>query len=406
MKIFHVPKLLAVLLIFAFLTTSCRGPLAVSGGGGTGGNGLDNGGGDPNVPTNSPVKHVVVLVFQNRSFDHLFGHYTPPAGQTINAAKPGDPGFTQTDASGNSVSPSLLPQPSTADLGHNSQNYLDSVNGGAMNGFAKVNGDTAMGFYDSSTPGVSTLYSYAQQFALADNYFASAMSSAPAQGFYLVSATDNGKLFSTQPVFGPCNDPDPAATANTSPNVADEMQAKNVGWAWFQENLGQCNVYVQQQNPFQYFTSTHSAPNIQDYTHFHDQLSRNVLPSVSFVQMSPSHSGHPGSSGVDQAAMFLDSFVKAVQASQAWNSTAIFVLWDEGGGFYDHVPPPQVDSQGLGIRVPMMVISPLAKQGIVFHGLADHTSILKFIQWNWNLAPLNSRNSLGSISDLRAMFTF
>jgi phospholipase C len=56
--------------------------------------------------------------------------------------------------------------------------------------------------------------------------------------------------------------------------------------------------------------------------------------------------------------------------------------------------------------VPMMVISPLAKKGIVFHGLADHTSILKFIQWNWNLAPLNGRNSLGSISDLRAMFTF
>src|SRR3954470_7405710 len=132
MKIYQVPKLLAVLVLFAFLTTSCRGPLDVAGGGGTGGS-LDFGGGDPNVPTQSPVKHVIVVVFQNRSFDHLFGHYAPPAGQTVNVAKPGDPGFTQTDASGNQPTPTLLPQPSTPDLGHNSQNYLDSFNGGAMN---------------------------------------------------------------------------------------------------------------------------------------------------------------------------------------------------------------------------------------------------------------------------------
>ena len=137
---------------------------------------------------------------------------------------------------------------------------------------------------------------------------------------------------------------------------------------------------------------------------FYMQLQSGEIPSVSFVQMAPAHSGHPGSSSITAAAAWLDQFVKQVQGSSVWESTAIMVLWDEGGGWYDHVAPPQIDSQGLGIRVPMMVISPFAKKGMVYHNVADHTSILRFIQWNWGLPPLNSRNS--QLDDLRGMFAF
>ena len=81
---------------------------------------------------------------------------------------------------------------------------------------------------------------------------------------------------------------------------------------------------------------------------FYSQLQTGQTPSVSFIQMSPSHSGHPGSSSITAAANWLDQFVKQVQSSTSWNDTAIIVIWDEGGGWYDHVPPPQLDSQGLG----------------------------------------------------------
>lgn len=405
MKIVPVHKFVSLLVAFAFLfATSCRGPMESLNGGG----GIDFGGGDPNIPTKSPIKHVVVLIFQNRSFDHLFTKFTPPSGQSVNVAQPGDPGYTQTNAGGQSVSPAALApsQAFTTDLNHGLNNYLQSWNNGAMNGFAAEIGDLAMGYYDADTPGMTTIWSYAQEYALADNYFSSVMSTAPVQGFYMVSATDNDKPFSTQPVFGPCQEPDAAAYPNTARNVGDQMSQKNVGWGWFHENLGICNIYVQQQNPFQYFVSTHSSDHIMDLAVFNSQVESNKLPSVSFVQMSPSRSGHPGSSSITAAAEYLDSFVKQMQASAAWESTAIFVVWDEGGGWYDHVPPPQVDDAGLGIRVPMMVISPHVKKGTVFHGLADHTSILKFIQWNWDMPSLNSRNSLGAISDLRAMFNF
>ena len=79
-------------------------------------------------------------------------------------------------------------------------------------------------------------------------------------------------------------------------------------------------------------------------------------------------------------------------------------MWDTGGGWYDHSPPPSVDGQGLSVRVPMMVISPLAKHGYVSHVTMDHVSVLSFIQWNWMLGTLNTRNTQSG--DMRDMFPF
>jgi phospholipase C len=386
--------------VVVILASACRGPMGVQGGGSA----PPFGGGDPNVATNSPVKHLVVVVFQNRSFDHLFGHYPPPSGQTVEVANSSSLGWSQHDASGNAVTPTLRTDPNSVDMPHGHAAYLASYDNGAMDGFAAQESDQAMQYYDQTIPGVDTFYNYASQYALADHYFSSALTSAPAQMFYAVSATDNNVSFSTQPVYGPCNQPDAAATPNTSTNVGDEMTQKNVGWTWFHEAYGQCGVYVPQQNPFQYFTTTQNSSHIQDLSVFYSQLQSGQVPSVSFIQMAPSHSGHPGSSSITAAGTWFDQFVKQVQGSSVWSSTAIIVVWDEGGGWYDHVPPPQIDSQGLGMRVPMILISPYAQKGIVYHNVADHTSILRFIQWNWNLASLNSRNS--QLDDLRGMFTF
>ena len=127
-----------------------------------GGSGPPFGGGDPNVATNSAVKHLIVVVFQNRSFDHLFGKYSAPAGQTVNVANAGSLGLTATDANGVQVSPTLLSDPNTPDLVHNHAGYLASYNNGSMDGFATTEGAQSMGYFDSTTMGVSTFYSYAR----------------------------------------------------------------------------------------------------------------------------------------------------------------------------------------------------------------------------------------------------
>jgi len=385
---------LSVSVVFAMTMAACRGISTQQ----------SNGGG-ANSATQSSVKRVIVIVMQNASFDHLFGTFPAPAGQTVEGARPGVPGFTQPSSSGGTISPSLLTNTNPPDLGHSHADYVATIDSGKMDGFAKRIGDTSMGYYDSSIAGMGTLWNLASQFALADHFHASATSSAPTNPLYLVAASDNNFIFSVQPFYGPCQKPDAAAQPFTFPNVGDQLTSKNVTWTWYQENYNACSLgYVATQNPFQYFTSTQNSEHIQDLPNFFSQLDNNSLPSVVFLNPGPVHSMHPGSGDVAAGLSWLTSTIQRIQASPAWPDTAIVVIWDEGGGWYDHVPPPAVDSQGLGVRVPMLVISPMAKQGYISHVTMDDVSILSFIQWNWSLGSLNSRN--GQSGDMRDMFNF
>lgn len=355
---------------------------------------------DAGLPsTSSPVKRVVVVVMQNRSFNHLFGMF-PGA----NGIRPGTPGFTQNDANGNPVTPHQLTNLELPDLSHSHLDYRHMWNNGAMNKFAEVNGSLAMGFYDNTAEGVNKLWSWAQQYALADNYFASAMGAAPPNPLYLVSASDGGRVFSVQPAFGPCEQSDVEARPYTFRHVGDQLTGRQVQWSWFHERYGDCGNYVPQQNPFQYFESTQNSSHLRDLADFFIRLDTGELPPVSFIQPGPSNSTHPGSGPLSRGLNWLDSLIIRIQNSSSWESVAIVVVWDESGGFWDHVPPQQVDADGLGPRVPMLVISPFAKRGHVSHVQMDHVSVLRFIQWNWNLPSLNNRNEQSQ--DIRDMFQF
>src|SRR6266850_217661 len=350
--------------------------------------------------TQSPIHHVVVVQLQNRSFNHLFGVFPG-----VNGIDPSSTSYSQTDANGTAITPHLLTSASTGDLPHSRTNYLNAWNRGAMNKYAYYNGSLSMGYYDNTMPGVDKLWGWAQQYALADNYYSSAMSNAPAVSLYMVAASDNNSPWSVQPYYGPCQKPDAAAKPFGFPNVGDQMNNHNFSWGWFAENYGACaGGYLPVQNPFQFFTSTNNTSHIQSLTNFYTMLSGGTLPALSYIQPNPGHSMHPGSGSVTTALNWLDGFIKRVQGSSQWSSTAIIILWDESGGWWDHVSPPQVDSQGLGARVPMIVISPYAKRGYVSHVQMDHVSVLRFIQWNWSLGSLNSRNALSN--NMLDMFQF
>ena len=265
-----------------------------------------SGGGGP-VTTSSGVKHLIVVIMQNNSFDHLFGTFPG-----VNGLQPSDPGFSQLDAGGKSVTPSLLSNVNPVDMTHDTA-YITSVDGGRMDKFAANGGDQAMGFYDNTIPGIDRLWSLAQQFALADNYFNSVMSSAPSDVLYMVAASDNSTLFPVQPVYGPCNHPNSVSKPYTFTNVGDQLSAKGVSWTWFHEQYGVCGNYVAAENPFQFFTSTQNSSHLQDYTNFTGQLQTANLPAISFVQPAPSHNMHPGSGSVSVGASWLANFVQSVQ---------------------------------------------------------------------------------------------
>jgi phospholipase C len=351
-------------------------------------------------PQAAEISHVIVVMMQNRSFDNLFGTFPGANGITAGA-----PGFSEKDAKGRIITPALLTNPVAPDMPHLRQDMLNVWDQGNMDKFAFFNGDMSMGHYDNTTPGVDTLWALTQQFALADNFFPSVMGDAPSNQLYLVAADDQNTPFSIEPFFPPCNAGETTMAGYTNPHVGDQLQAKGLGWAWYSENIADCSEYVAQENPFQFFTDSHASSNIRDLTALTTDLTSGNFPAVSFVQPSPSHSMHPNDGvPLTDGTTWLNGFVSQIQASPVWTSAAIVVVWDSSGGWYDHVPPPQVDAQGLGPRVPMLVISPFAKKNYISHVQMDDVSILKFIQKTFGLPSLNARNDLSL--DISDMFSF
>ena len=369
-----------------------------SGGCGVGSVSSGNSGG---LATNGALQHVVVVIMQNASFDHLFGTYPAPQGGKIEGLSLGVPGYTQMDANGNAVSPMLLTNLAPAALKEGREIYMSSIDGGRMDKYAFNNGAIAMGYYDGTTPGVGTLWSYAQQYAMADHFFTSVIGEAPTNQLHILAASDEDFPYSVQPFYGPCAPPDSAAKPLTFPNLGDQLTQKGVSWGVYMESLGNCSESNGEHNPFQYFTSTYNH-NLWDYSKFASDVSSGTLPSVTFVIPDNSDDMHPGYGPLTNGVDFLDTLIRTVQASSIWNNTAVIITFDDAGGWYDHVPPPQVDTEGLAPRVPLLVISPLAKKNYISHTQYDDESILLHIQKNWGLPPLNTRNT--QTNDLSDMF--
>jgi phospholipase C len=155
-----------------------------------------------------------------------------------------------------------------------------------------------------------------------------------------------------------------------------------------------CNIC----NPFQYDTSIMANPSvrtahIQDTANLYSDIQYGTLPAVSFVKPSGLVDGHPNSSKLVLYEGFVQKIVDAVQANPLlWSETAILITFDEGGGYYDSGYVQQLDYFGDGTRIPMMVVSPYTRAGQISHDYADHVSILKFIERNWNVAPVSSRS--------------
>jgi phospholipase C len=155
-----------------------------------------------------------------------------------------------------------------------------------------------------------------------------------------------------------------------------------------------CNIC----NPFQYATDIMTVPaqreaHIQDTTQLYEDLIDGNLPAVSIVKPSGFTDGHPASSKLDLFEGFSKKIIDALQANPAlWASTAVFITFDEGGGYYDSGYIQPVDFFGDGTRIPLVIVSPYSTGGIVNHSYGDHVSLIKFIEKNWGLSTITSRS--------------
>lgn len=191
---------------------------------------------------------------------------------------------------------------------------------------------------------------------------------------------------------------------STVPTIGDSLIAKGILWKYYGEGWNSFvanspqSVYCNICNPFLYETSIMSDPklvseHLKDTTDLYVDIAKGDLPAVSFVKPGGLLDGHPASSKLDLFEGFTKKLVDAVQSDpKLWASTAIFVTFDEGGGYYDSGYIQPVDFFGDGSRIPMIVVSPYSKGGRVDHTYSDHASIVKFIERNWSLAPITKRS--------------
>src|SRR5215469_2936844 len=215
------------------------------------------------------------------------------------------------------------------------------------------------------------------------------------------------------------------------PNIGEALSKAGISWKYYIGGLthsGANDAWCSVCNPLQYskrIMTTGLRANITDVADFYRDSEAGKLPAVAFVRPYEPYSGHPSNSAVSAYEYFVLSIANAViKHPKLFADSAIFVTFDEGGGYYDSGYIQPLDFFGDGTRIPLMVISPYVKPGTIDHTYTDHASILKFIEWNWNLAPLSKRsrdnlpnpissvanlyvpNNGPAIGDLRSIFDF
>src|SRR5712691_9663328 len=335
---------------------------------------------------NTPINHLVIACQENRSFDHYFGY-----ARQVQAAGVGPPdGYSQPDAAGNPHRPFEFTSLTTPDPPHSWSAVHEQWDGGAMDGFFKSsaarigNGDAAIGYYTAAE--LPFYYSLFDDSALVANYFCSLLGPTWPNRFYFAAGTSGG--ITTNGIWG--------YGIFDYPIILDLLDEAGVTWGIYNMNWDSV-PFGNTDNVFVFWKNfAHDQRTLGSKGSFLNDARKGRLPEVSWLVSRFAHQKdeHPPAD-VSVGMSLQAELITAVRESPLWGSSAYLLTYDEHGGFFDHVAPPQVDAYGLSVRVPLWVVSPYAKTGPVQSSLpAEHTSTLKLIEALHGLSPLSTRNHL------------
>ena len=366
------------------------------------------------------IQHFVFIIKENHSFDNYFGKF------------PGANGATSGQMSDGQVIPlGPMPDATSHDFGHTTPNALTAIDNGKMDGFdllnqGNENGDT-LSYRQFDSTAIPNYWYYAQHFVLADNMFSSLHGPSYPNHLYTVAAQSDGVVDlptdPTQPEghsgSGGC-DASPTTSVRTIDSegnidamfpcfdfttLADSLQnaSPSISWKYYAPPQGEEGYVFSVLDAIDHIRNTplwaeHVVPDTQFVT---DALNGD-LPAVSWLVTGEANEHPPGSTCFGENWSVQQ--INAVMQGPDWNTTAIFVVWDDFGGQYDHVPPPTVDGYGLGIRVPLLIISPYAIPGHISHTQYEFSSVLKTIEERFNLPFLSDRDL--KANDLNDSFDF
>ncbi|HXC34690.1 MAG TPA: alkaline phosphatase family protein [Candidatus Acidoferrales bacterium] len=235
---------------------------------------------------------------------------------------------------------------------------------------------------------VPNYWEYARRFTLCDAFFSSLEGPSEPNHLYTVAAQSGGLV----------NNPGRGIVGEDGvynfPTLAELLQHSNHSWKYYDEKKNPKAHSLW--NPLPGFKHISSSPEMMSHlvslNEFYDDAKADRLPEVCWIVPTAADSEHPPADSA-RGMWHVTGLVNAIMQSKAWKDSAIIVTWDDYGGFYDHVPPPQVDKYGYGFRVPTLIISPWAKPGFICHVHYDFTSPLKLIEDHFSLSPLATRDA-------------
>ena len=359
----------------------------------------------PHLPAGTPsmpeIKHVVVLMMENHSFDNLLGMvpfrvpgranvdgFTVKHGQPTNFNPSGTGGRVHARAA---TSPCQLVGEPTQTWNASHQSY----DNGRNDGFVKASGPIAMRFWDEHD--LPFTYSLATYFPLGNRYFSSVLAQTYPNRRFLFTGTASGLTATNNQTFST-----PAANGT----FFDRLDEHKISWANYYQNAPSALIVPG-------FYTPARKPLLKPMTQFFSDAAGGKLPSFTMLDPQYSTTSEEDPQDIQVGEEFVAKVVKALMHAPTWKNTALFLTYDEHGGYYDHVPPPRAikpDSiapipvpgapalapgafDRYGFRVPFVVVSPWARADYVSRVVQDHTSITAFIERKWNLPAITFRDA-------------
>ena len=359
----------------------------------------------PAIDTATPIKRVVYVMLENRSFNNVFGRF---------------PGVERTHVGvelGKEKPLIRCPEWLPSDIPHDRAAHLNSVNGGKMDGF----GNDATGFnyaysmFDEDQ--IPNYFTWAREYGLSDHFFASVGGPSYPNHFFFIAGQSGGVLDNPENIETRVIDGKPFKswgcdalgddvfvfvkdehgnltkhdTCFSYPTVGEQLSDIGVDWAHYSAVPGQSGYFWNAYNGIGNVIHTDLwDQHMRPVDRLVDDIEAERLPAVTWVTPRFELSDHPPESS-GHAHNWVSDIVNSIMRSSMWEHTAIFITWDEWGGFYDPVAPPQVDDIGLGVRVPLLTISPYTERGVIDTEVGEFSTPLRFISDNWGLAYLTPR---------------
>jgi phospholipase C len=348
------------------------------------------------VVSSTPIQHIVVIMQENRSFDHLFNGF--PGADTVQTGMY------------HGVAVPLVPTPlgNGPDLDHTHTGWWQQWDGGAMDNFGDPGNVLPYSYISPSE--VAPYWTLAKNFTLGDRMFQSNTGPSFVSHQYMIAGQSGGASENPIGTNWGCGAAPGVLVATVGPNgtdlpgvfpcfdyqtMADLLDAKGVTWRYYAPSSTSDSFYIL--SAYQSIRHIFFGPDWQKNvlspeTKVLTDIASGQLAQVTWIVPAFNNSDHPGAPA--QGPDWVASIVNAIGNSKYWSSTAIFISWDDWGGWYDHVPPPQIDNMGLGFRVPVIVVSPYAKHGYVSHVTREAGSFLRFTEEDFNLPSLGTRDAL------------